>query len=226
MDRFGFAAKKPEMIKEKKILKIKKPKVFLQKIQEKTKKTDEKIEEIKKIPEEKTKETVKIPEEIVEKHEKTEEKSKEIMEFPLAELEITEITKEIPLQKEVICKEISEINGKIHETLQRNCALKKPIPIIPLNFLRKRGRKRKGKWGNKRNFEENCPLTNSLNKIFKKNLVKKPIISKKIPNFQTPNLFENVFRGLLVKDLPSNSIELEKKTPVFEENAEIPLNLK
>jgi len=260
VDRFGFTAKKSELIKEKKIImKMKKSKLIHSKMQEKTRKTEEKTEEkiIGKTEEkiigkneekteekteekngekivfskEKTQENGKINEEQAKKHEKPEGKSKEISEIlPKKAIfsKSEEITNEFPLKKEILCEEIVELsvkNGKEEP-------LKRKKPITPLNFLRKRGRKRKGKWGNKRNYEENCPLTNSLNKIFKKNGAKKPLIQNKTVNniekFQTPNLFENVFRSIFVKEiLPQNSNELEQKTQVSgEKNEEIPFNLK
>lgn len=73
-------------------------------------------------------------------------------------------------------------------------------------FIRKRGRKKKGRWGNKFQCVENnsSNVTNSLNKIFKKNAKKVtfPSHNKKVVtqhNIETTNIFTNIYQEIFTK---------------------------
>ena len=118
----------------------------------------------------------------------------------------------------------------INQNLPKPNPIKKPIHKSSLSFMRKRGRKKKT-IGNKKTQEggtNNQSLATSLNKIFKKSSnssMKKTFIAKKISStiekaFQIPNLFENVYKNLIIKETmmeTQNPIIENEKPPISNE---------
>lgn len=103
--------------------------------------------------------------------------------------------------------------------INNNNNRKIPQNKSPMPFIRKRGRKKKGRWGNKLQGAENnsSNVTNSLNKIFKKNVKKVAFSSqnKRVVmqhNIETSNIFTNIYQEIF------NTVEIKPEISLNNNN--------